>query len=262
MVIVSGSGLIYGVIVVMWAAVLVPMWLRRHEDADEQFTTAMRALAHPAGYDRHTDDTRMGGAGSRWIGVGRDSLSLVRRRRTLGALVGLVCFFAATGVVGATAWPFAALSVAALVAYLVCLRVQARTVASVRPPVRRPRVTVNPGADDRMSGPVTAPAPPVAEESAAHEPDPGWEPVRIPPPTYATMPPAPSPARTIDLSRPGFWVDGWRVAAQASAYVDEGRSGEGEGTADVPETAASAGRAGSEEPFDQEAPDHRWVVND
>lgn len=44
------SGLIYGAIVVIWAAVLVPMWLRRHDEAVEaksvdRFSTAMKVLA-------------------------------------------------------------------------------------------------------------------------------------------------------------------------------------------------------------------------
>lgn len=44
------SGLIYAGIVVMWAAFLVPMWLRRHDEAVEaksvdRFSTAMKVLA-------------------------------------------------------------------------------------------------------------------------------------------------------------------------------------------------------------------------
>lgn len=44
------SGLIYGAIVVMWVAFLVPMWLKRHDDAVEaksvdKFSTTMKVLA-------------------------------------------------------------------------------------------------------------------------------------------------------------------------------------------------------------------------
>jgi hypothetical protein len=47
---VGGSGLIYAAIVVMWAVVLVPMWLRRHDEANEsrsvdRFSAAMRILS-------------------------------------------------------------------------------------------------------------------------------------------------------------------------------------------------------------------------
>lgn len=45
-----GSGVIYGAIVAVWAAVLVPMWLRRHDEATEtrsvdRFSRAMRILS-------------------------------------------------------------------------------------------------------------------------------------------------------------------------------------------------------------------------
>lgn len=45
-----GSGVIYGAIVAVWAAVLVPMWLRRHDEATEtrsvdRFSRAMRTLS-------------------------------------------------------------------------------------------------------------------------------------------------------------------------------------------------------------------------
>ena len=53
------SGLIYATIVVLWAAVLVPMWLRRHDDVTEsrsvdRFQGAMRTLSRraPAGDQR------------------------------------------------------------------------------------------------------------------------------------------------------------------------------------------------------------------
>src|SRR5881227_4043073 len=44
------SAVIYAVIVIMWAVVLVPMWLRRHDAATEsrsvdRFSTAMRVLS-------------------------------------------------------------------------------------------------------------------------------------------------------------------------------------------------------------------------
>lgn len=55
-----GSGLIYGAIVVVWAAVLVPMWLRRHDEIHElrsvdRFSRAMRILSRrePAGDQRY-----------------------------------------------------------------------------------------------------------------------------------------------------------------------------------------------------------------
>ena len=54
------SGLIYATIVVLWAAVLVPMWLRRHDDVTEsrsvdRFQGAMRTLSRRAPWKRSTE---------------------------------------------------------------------------------------------------------------------------------------------------------------------------------------------------------------
>jgi hypothetical protein len=45
------TGLIYLVIIALWAAVLIPMWLKRHDQVSEvrsttRFSTAMRSLAN------------------------------------------------------------------------------------------------------------------------------------------------------------------------------------------------------------------------
>ena len=50
---VGGAGLIYAVIIGMWALVLVPMWLRRHDEAQEsksadRFARAMGTLRRGA----------------------------------------------------------------------------------------------------------------------------------------------------------------------------------------------------------------------
>ncbi|MFZ0322942.1 MAG: hypothetical protein WAN48_02295, partial [Actinomycetes bacterium] len=46
----SPSGLVYAVIVALWAAVLIPIWLRRHDDAAvtrsaDRYSRAMRTLS-------------------------------------------------------------------------------------------------------------------------------------------------------------------------------------------------------------------------
>jgi hypothetical protein len=61
---VSASGLIYAAIAIMWAAVLIPMWLRNHESASEnrsaeRFGQAMRVLSRkdaPPPADEDTGD--------------------------------------------------------------------------------------------------------------------------------------------------------------------------------------------------------------
>ncbi|HEX5018114.1 MAG TPA: hypothetical protein VFX15_11090 [Actinomycetes bacterium] len=64
----SGSGLIYAAIAILWAAVLIPMWLRNHDAATEnrsaeRFGQAMRVLSRKdAGSGRSEDsgDTQVG----------------------------------------------------------------------------------------------------------------------------------------------------------------------------------------------------------
>ena len=59
----SGSGLIYAAIAILWAAVLIPMWLRNHDTAAEnrsaeRFGQAMRVLSRKeqGGRRRGTSD--------------------------------------------------------------------------------------------------------------------------------------------------------------------------------------------------------------
>ena len=144
------NGLIYGALVLMWAVVLLPMWVRRHDEASEansmdRFTTAMRVLS------RRNDDPGTGGnVGHREVVMPartqrrdvtvqgrparkpvRSSAAVVaaRRRRTLIVLLLLIVL------VGAAAWfgylPMYAVAVPAVlaVAYLVHLRAEAKRAA-------------------------------------------------------------------------------------------------------------------------------------
>ncbi len=83
------SGLIYAVIVVMWAAFLVPMWLRRHDEAVEaksvdRFSTAMKVLARrmptadpePVKSTNETPSRNVDGLARLRNGVGRRLVSL------------------------------------------------------------------------------------------------------------------------------------------------------------------------------------------
>jgi hypothetical protein len=98
------TGLIYVAIVALWAAVLIPMWLRRH-DADE---------AHRL--ERHAE--AMGTLArfrSGRIGAGSPTQRAARRRRTiLATLIALTAF-------GGTAWWLEMVGVWALIAPAVVL---------------------------------------------------------------------------------------------------------------------------------------------
>jgi hypothetical protein len=162
------SAVILAVIVIMWAVVLVPMWLRRHETATEnrsvdRFSSAMRVLSRrqPGTPDRRyvvmpkrdaRPSVHVSGASaparptptrpaSRPVSTRpaarpkRTTSMAARRRRTflvLASAVFLTFLLAVAGVVG---WVVQILVDLVLVAFVVHLRTQAKRMAQVR--VRR-----------------------------------------------------------------------------------------------------------------------------
>jgi hypothetical protein len=103
-----GGGVIYAVIVVLWAAVLVPMWLRRHDEVTEsrsvdRFQGAMRTLSRrePGGDRREVlvprrSATRAvpdGAAGQ----LSAAAHATVRRRRSVLALAALTVLLVVLG---------------------------------------------------------------------------------------------------------------------------------------------------------------------
>jgi len=176
------SAVILAVIVIMWAVVLVPMWLRRHDTATEsrsvdRFSTAMRVLSRraPGGPDRRyvlmpkrdsnasvhvsgasahrRPPTRPTPAAPPARPRTRPSLAVRRRRALLaiGAVTLLSFLLAAAGVIG---WPLQLVVDLILVAFVVHLRTQAKRAAAVTR--QRRRAAVAPAA--RASRPAAAPA--------------------------------------------------------------------------------------------------------
>jgi len=141
-----GSGVVYGVIVALWAVVLVPMWIRRHDAANEtrsadRFSQAMRTLSpRPAATGQRemvmparpqtatrpivstTGDPR---------GAARQRLAR-RRKRVLLALVATVVVLGAVAAFGVVPWPAVAVPVVLLALYLVNLRLQAKRARAIR----------------------------------------------------------------------------------------------------------------------------------
>jgi len=187
------SAVILAVIVIMWAVVLVPMWLRRHDAATEsrsvdRFSTAMRVLSRrPTGSpDRRyvlmpKRDSRAsvhvsGASASRRpptrqapaappsrpqtrtpsAGKARPTLA-VRRRRTFLALAGvtfLTFLLAVTSVIG---WPLQLVVDLILVAFVVHLRTQAKRAAAVARQRRRAAVAPAAPAAATMARPAYEP---------------------------------------------------------------------------------------------------------
>ena len=225
------SAVIYAAIVVMWAVVLVPMWLRRHDAATEsrsvdRFSTAMRTLSRrttsgpgrryvvmprrseggvsvhvsgaavPAERPAPTPRPAVARRAPR-VAASRASLVARRRRLFLGLLI-VTVFTMLLAMVGVMSWILQLLMDVVLVAFCVHLRAQARrTVVSKqrrRPPVAPStrRPAGRPAAPAAQRQP--APAAARAEEPLAAtgtEDEGTWEPVPVPRPTYTLKPPAP-----------------------------------------------------------------------
>jgi hypothetical protein len=194
------SAVIYAAIVVMWAVVLVPMWLRRHDAATEsrsaeRFSTAMRTLSrrthatpgrryvvmprrqpgtvsiHVSGAAAAVATSPRGPRSRPAVSAARASM-VRRRRRTTFALLGLVTLTALFAVVGVFPW-IAQLAVdVLLVGFFAHLRTQARRGAAVARQRDRGMVAAAPAAaavrraTSARSAPAAASAAPAARPAA------------------------------------------------------------------------------------------------
>ena len=163
-----GSGLIYALLIGMWAVYFIPRWLRRHEELSEsrsieRFDRAMRILSRkeptpdrryvvmpprPAEAPRPARATGRADRAGRAAPVrSRRAASVaVRRRRVLAGLLLATVLVAATAPVTPVPWWGAVAGVAAVLGYLVHCRLQART----RHQVHRTRVAVRQRSRSRL----------------------------------------------------------------------------------------------------------------
>jgi hypothetical protein len=225
------SAVIYAAIVVMWAVVLVPMWLRRHDAATEsrsvdRFSTAMRTLSRrttsgpgrryvvmprrsEGGVSVHVSGAAV--PPERPVSPARPSIvvralrahraraartSLVARRRRLllGLLVVtfLTMLLAATGLMS---WTLQLVLDVFLAAFCVHLRAQARRAAAVSRQRRRPPVAPAPR---RPAGRPAAQRQPARTASAV----PAEQPLAATGTEDGTWEPVPVPRPTYTLKPP------------------------------------------------------------
>lgn len=230
------SGLIFVALAVAWAAYLIPKALRHHDDvvrgrSVDRFSRSMRVLAR-----REPVSARMARlvvtptrAGSEPVvstkpSAGRspagpqsasEDLSLATRRATRrrGRVLGLL-LLALAGVLtacglGRLAWPYAAIPVGLLLAWLVACRLMVRRERAWRSAIE-PEAAFGEDLPEESSTPqVDAP------EGVTVPRDPSlWDPVPVTLPTYVSKPPARRTIRTIDLDSTGVWTSG-RTEADA-----------------------------------------------
>lgn len=164
------SGLIYGAIVVMWVAFLVPMWLKRHDGAGEaksvdRFSASMKVLARRTTApdlelpDPLEDSTRALGlaAARRWISrhlptplasrgpsPHRSVSAAARRRRVLSAACVAAVLAAALAALGLVSWTVAALVALLPVGYVASIAYVAHRSTSAPHLERRPHASEMP----------------------------------------------------------------------------------------------------------------------
>lgn len=223
------TGLIYVVIIALWAAVLIPIWLRRHDQISEvrstaRFSSAMTRLGSP---DPRASDPRVPAPAPvpreapMTLSTSRPPEGLdpdyerelirqaaaTRRAIVLGALTLIlivVLLLAVVGVLPRWAPLLAALPVVAFVA-------AAALTASERTSGRRSARTASPGrarhgdmSADRASV-ATAAVEDDWETWNAWDDDDSWEPVPTTLPTYVSAPKASAVPRGIDRAHDGEW---------------------------------------------------------
>lgn len=217
-----GNGFLYAAIVVVWAVVLVPMWLRRHEETAhsrsiERFSHAMRVLARRERRRAHAGQaaevTPPDSSAPVYVRRHASRARLAaRRRRVLFVLLLATLVGVLLNVLGVVGWYAPTVGGVLVAAFLVHLRTQARRMRELD---RRRRATearlrarsqrldrASPGAVRPVvpNAPAAEPAPTREPESAPAPPETGWQPTPVPLPTYVTKPTAPARvSRSIDL---------------------------------------------------------------
>jgi hypothetical protein len=238
------SGLIFVALAIAWAAYLIPKALRHHEDvvrgrSVDRFSQRMRVLARREPVSARMARLVVAPARTATAAVvttkpttaspDPDELFEARRRATARAtrrrrrVLSLLC----VGLVGAVAgyvagrlsWPYVAVPVVLLVAWLVACRLMVRRERSWTPAVLIESPEVGVRSSEPSPAETTSSVMPVAAESPR---DPSlWDPVPTTLPTYVSKPPARRTVRSIDLDSTGVWTSGRSEADSALAREAE-----------------------------------------
>lgn len=278
------TGVIYLVIIALWAAVLIPLWLRRHDQISEvrstaRFHSAMRSLGSSRGHMiNEYESAREAGAMSDFEdddfdydtvqslrSTDRAAVSeqaAKRRAIVLGTLSGLLLLTLALAFMSILPKWVPALAVLPVIGFLVAQSMTAsqRSGTSARPASRsadtyssRSSRTSRSTSTSRAEEPVRESVPAGAPSSAnddwetwnAWDDEDSWDAVPTTLPTYVTKPRASQVPRRIDRSRPGEWT-GTAMVETAQAMRAEQRVDAGAATAEIPVVRAPQARAVNE----------------
>jgi hypothetical protein len=239
----SGSGLLYAAIIGMWALVLVPMWLRRHDEAQE--SKSADRFARAMGTLRRGDAGSIGGGATREVlmpgrprsvretqvvvtnagsEISAAAAAAGRRRRVLVLLGVLLAGWVVLVLLHVVPRLTLVVPVLLVGGFLVVARRQVALAADLRRRQAR-RVTLAEAAraaearygagesQARRGGRVVAPSSASATMVVTHVDVPiervvvadSWHAVPTTLPTYVTAPRATTMPRVIDLTTPGSW---------------------------------------------------------
>ncbi len=226
------TGLIYVAIIAVWAVVLVPAWLRRHDHRDpersvDRFSRSLQALSTrdsvfgiplpgPTGVETHGDESggssvapevftikrkELAGVGNRVSGLVSGASATASktpaaaRRRIVMGILGVGFLGVAGLVIGGVLLPIAlVVPVGLMVAFLSVARHQVRTAQQRRK------------ADGQRVRATPASSAPAQRRAVAGQTGATWEARPATLPTYVTAPPAAEFPRVIDTATPGAWT--------------------------------------------------------
>ncbi len=208
------TGLIYIVIIALWAAVLIPMWLRRHDQISEVRSTA-RFENSMARLGSHEEISNRRGGRDHMTMMSSMTPSARRRAIILASLAGMTALTLLLALVSvAPKWMpilFALMTAGFMVAS--AMTASARTQAAPA----RVRRTSPASRRERTAAPAAAMAAVEVDDwetwNAWDDEDEAWEPVPTTLPTYVTAPRASQVPRPIDKARPGEWTGSAMVEA-------------------------------------------------
>jgi hypothetical protein len=264
---VTSGAPIYAILVIVWALVLIPMWLRRHDEAQE--TKSADRFARAMGTLRRSETGAVGAPNPREVvmparsSASHDTQIIVtgpagtvtpaaraaaRRRNVLGVLVGLLLVTFTVAMLGRLPmWTVAipALLVGGflvvarrLVALAADIKRRQQKRATLAEAARAAEARYAGSAGARRGGRAVEPAPMatpqriVAREllemdDDAALPEGAWHAVPTTLPTYVTAPRATRMPRVLDLTHPGQWT-GAVMVEQARGTLAAESTAEGE----------------------------------
>jgi type II secretory pathway pseudopilin PulG len=204
-----GSGFIYLVIIGMWAAYFVPLWISRHEEtsgkAIERYKNAMQVVAENNKSIKHE------------IKIEEKNKIFIRRRLIFSSLFSIYFISNIFALLGLLVFTTTLIPLTALLIYFVNVRKQvvasqlrARRLAALEKITNTKLVAIAPTETNRQQKSTEhwipfAERPEITGVIVVPKDRKGWQPTTVPKPVYTTAPKAIPSKRIIDLTTTGQW---------------------------------------------------------